>query len=204
MTVKLYVLPSNTSSRSMEKSLRDNNIDYEIQRIDRTPLSWEQLLEILVLSDNGIEDFLSIRSKEYLELTEDGVDFNEMTIKEFHYVIQRHPKILKVPIAVSKNRVVVGYSEDKANLIGGRRNRREKYEEALEKIRKYEEESLDMKDFVFGDIIEYLGMQYIVTENYGKEGIVREYYEDDNSFGEDLIPFTWVTGGEESIKVGSV
>lgn len=58
------------------------------------------------------------------------------------------------------------------------------------------------KDFKENDIIEYAGDKFIVVENYGSGGYVREYYNDE-SIGEELIKFYWFYDGEECALVRS-
>ena len=113
MTVKLYLATSNTSSRRIREYLENNNIQYEAQITDHEPLSFEQLKEILMYTDNGIDDIISERSKPYSDLIAQGIDFNDLTLREFHEIAYQHPRLIKAPILVTKNTTIIGYNEFK-------------------------------------------------------------------------------------------
>lgn len=112
MTIKAYTLPSNTSSRKAVKFLEDNGIKFVEQRMTDTPLTKEQLIEMLAMTDGGVEDVLSTRSKEYKLLTEEGVDFEDIRLSELAYIIERYPRIMRAPIVVGKGKVMAGYVAD--------------------------------------------------------------------------------------------
>ena len=142
MTVKLYSLTSCASTRKVRKFLVTNNISHEEFKMESEPLSWEQLFDILMYTENGVEDILSTRSKGYAELVEEGIDFEELSLTELHYIIKRYPRILKTPIVVAKETTLVGYKEEDIEmLLGNRKVKVESYLKMLDAIRQEEDKN---------------------------------------------------------------
>lgn len=135
MTVKLYTLPSNTSSRKAKAFLNDNNITFVEQNMFQNPLSWEQLFEILMNTENGVEDILSVKSKSYETLSKQGVDFDELTLTELYKMIVDHPKLLKCPIMVSRGTTMVGYNDEEISMLINREGKKKAFLEVLDTIR---------------------------------------------------------------------
>lgn len=146
MTVKLYVLPSSTSSRNAEQYFRKNNIEYDKQQIASHPLTWEQLLEILMHVENGVDDIISTRSKIYQTLMNQGVVFEELTLSELYNIIQQHPRLLRVPIMVGKSTTMVGYNSEDIRFWNSRESREKELLALLEKSRETEDMSLTISE----------------------------------------------------------
>lgn len=135
MNVKLYTLPSSTSCRKTKAFLESNEVEYIEQNMVHDLLSWEQLFEILMHTENGVEDILSTRSKDYAELIGQGIDFDELSLTEFYYAVQRHPRLLKSPIIVARETTIVGYNEEVISMLSNRKSKKETYDKVLDMIR---------------------------------------------------------------------
>ena len=134
MTVKLYTLTSNTSSRKVKAHLEDHGIEHTTQNMDNAPLSWEQLLEILMYTDNGVEDIISYNSKSYIDLTKQGVNFEELSLTELHNLVVEFPRLIKAPIVITKNSTMVGFNEETTSILKSREDRKREYEEILKQF----------------------------------------------------------------------
>lgn len=134
MTAKLYYTFVNKSYRQMRQNLSDKGIDYVKQQIDSDPLTWEQLLEILMYTDNGIEDILSPKSLDYTELIAQGVDFDNLTLTQFHELTKTHPKIIRTPILVVKGNTFIGYAADEMTVLNSREERKAGYSKVLKTL----------------------------------------------------------------------
>lgn len=134
MTVKLYTLTSNTSSRKVKAHLEAHGIEHTTQNMDSEPLSWEQLLEILMYTDNGVGDILSYRSKAYSDLTAQGIDFEELSLTELHELLVDFPRLIKAPIVITKNTTLVGFDEETVSFLKSRENRKREYEMILKQF----------------------------------------------------------------------
>lgn len=142
MSVKLYYVSSSASSRKARKYLVDNNIEFTEQSMILDPLSWEQLFEILRNTENGVEDILSLRSKDYEVLTKQGMNFEELTLTELHKVIEEHPRLLRAPIMTKKNVTLVGYNDEEIETLNNRKDKKKAYYEVLNRIRAEENRKL--------------------------------------------------------------
>lgn len=142
MTIKLYTLPSSTSSRKVKAFLIDNNIAFTEQNMVQDPLTWEQLFEILMCTENGVEDILSTRSKDYEALTRKGVDFDKLKLTELYNVVKNHPKLLKCPIMVSKGTTMVGYNDEEISMLINRDGKKKAFLEVLDAIRLDEDKTI--------------------------------------------------------------
>ena len=143
MTVKLYVLPSNTSSRKMKSFLESKKIKFEIQNMLHETLTWEQLKEILMYAEDGVDDILSTHSKDYKMLSEQGVDFEELTLTMLHGLITEHPNLIKAPIVIAKKTTIVGFSEETTSILDDRKSKKDAYLKVLDMIRLREDKELE-------------------------------------------------------------
>lgn len=139
MTIKVYTLPSNNSSRKVIRHFEENKLDYKEYRMDKTPLTWDQYLEILVGTENGIDDIISVNSKAYKELVSKGMDFDSLTLSQFYEVVLAYPTIMKAPIMYDKNTTLIGYNEEEMRIWQTRKSRRSTFLSILKDIREKED-----------------------------------------------------------------
>lgn len=107
--IKVYYSPSCSSCRKVKKWFEEQNIPYEGKDIFASPLSKEELKDIITKCIDGTDDIISPRSK---IVSEQNIDFDSMKISELIDFIQSHPSILRRPIIVDDRRVQVGYNEE--------------------------------------------------------------------------------------------
>lgn len=143
MTIKLYTLNHSTSSKKARGFLESKGLIFVEQSMSKESLSWEQLFEILMHTENGVEDILSLRSVDYRELVEQGIDFDELTLTELHYVVQRYPKLLRVPIIVTSNMTMVGYNNEKIQMLSSRGEKKKSFLEMLDRVRADEDKEIE-------------------------------------------------------------
>lgn len=107
--IKIYYSPSCSSCRKVKKWFEEQNIPYEGKDIFASPLSREELKDIITKCIDGTDDIISPRSK---IVSEQNIDFDSMKISELISFIQEHPSVLRRPIIVDDRRVQVGYNEE--------------------------------------------------------------------------------------------
>lgn len=139
MTIKVYTLPSNNSSRKVIKYLEENNINYKEYRMNKTRLTWNQYLEILVGTENGIEDIVSTNSKVYKELVSKGMNFDALTLSQLYETVLAYPTLMKAPIIYAKYTTLVGYNADEMSLLQKREVKQSLFLSSLKEARKNEE-----------------------------------------------------------------
>jgi len=104
------------------------------------PLTWEQLFEILLHTENGVDDILSTKSNDYVSLKEQGVDFEEITLTELHKLVEQYPKLIRSPITVTNGMTMVGYMEDEITTLMDRKAKKESYLKTLNTVRAEDKE----------------------------------------------------------------
>lgn len=139
-----FTLTSNTSSRKAVAWLQENEIQFTERKMTRNPMTYEELLAILRATENGVDDILSKNSVAWKHLAREGVDPEEMTLRELHYYIERYPAILKAPILLSEGidghpgKLTVGFAEDRVGHYIPRTKRTAAFNKALVQTRKME------------------------------------------------------------------
>lgn len=110
----LYISPSCASCRKVKKYFDTHKIKYKEKNIFTNPLTREDIMKMLMRSENGFEDIISTRSK---VIKENNIDINKMKMNEFVDFIIANPSILKRPIIVADEEIQVGYNEDEITLF---------------------------------------------------------------------------------------
>lgn len=112
--VLLYTSPGCASCRKAKQWLKDNNIEFVEKNIFTTLLNKEEIKYILSRCENGTEDIISVSSKAFMALKK---DINDLSLNELVELIQKNPSILKRPILISKQNLVVGYDSDEITTM---------------------------------------------------------------------------------------
>lgn len=107
--IKFYTYPSCTSCRRTKAWLKNKEVTFKERHIFRETPSYDELLEILQLTTDGIDEILATRGKTYKSL---NIDVNELSISEFIDLVMKEPKLLRRPILTDGDKLVVGYNED--------------------------------------------------------------------------------------------
>lgn len=107
--IKVYTSPSCTSCRKARAWLQTNQLEFEEKNIFVDPLLEEEIKEILAATEGGVEDIISTRSKIYEKLC---LDFNELTLKQMIVLFKEYPSLIRRPILIDENRILIGFNED--------------------------------------------------------------------------------------------
>ncbi|MFC5631378.1 MULTISPECIES: Spx/MgsR family RNA polymerase-binding regulatory protein [Streptococcus] len=107
--ITLFLSPSCTSCRKARAWLLKHDVEFREHNIITSPLSREELLDILSFTENGTEDIISTRSKVFQKL---NIDVDELSISELIKLIAENPSLLRRPIIMDKKRMQVGFNED--------------------------------------------------------------------------------------------
>ena len=112
--LKVLVSPSCSSCRKVRKWLDDNNIEYRAIDIFSDQLTYDDVLEAIVKSENGTEDIVSTRSKVFQE---GNVDLEELSVSAFIRFVLENPSVLKRPIIIDDHRLQVGYNAEEISTF---------------------------------------------------------------------------------------
>lgn len=107
--IKIYTSASCSSCRKVKEWFQEQKIPFEEKNIFTAALDPKELKEILVKSENGTEDIISLRSK---IIKEQSLDLDSMSINQIIDFIKNNPSVLKRPIMVDDRRIQVGYNEE--------------------------------------------------------------------------------------------
>ena len=87
----------------------DNDIPFIEKNIFGPTFKEKDIYDILSKTDNGVDDIIAKRSK---IVQESGVDIDSLTIKQLVDFILKNPSVMKRPIIIDDNKMVVGYNPD--------------------------------------------------------------------------------------------
>lgn len=121
--INLYFHTSDPAKRKMLDWFHDQKIDVQIRNIMQKRLTELEIRHLFLLSDNGSDDLIAIRSKAVQEHVFDkGLTFNQLVI-----AVYQHPKILKNPIVFNEQSLVTGFSiEDIGVFVPSKQRKRER------------------------------------------------------------------------------
>ena len=128
--VNLYISPSCTSCRKAKAWLRKHNIDFKERNIFSEPLTKDELIQILRMTENGTEEIISTRSRAFQQLK---VNLDDLSIDQLLDLVEKNPSLLRRPIIMDDRRLQVGYNEDEIRRFLPRKVRRLELEE-MQKI----------------------------------------------------------------------
>lgn len=118
--IKLYTTSDCLGCRHAKKFFEENNIDFTEKNFTRHRLTEEELKDILSLTNNGFEDVISMRSKEFAKL---GAKTEDLKFSEIVDLIIKNPTILRRPITIQYNnngkpyRLLVGFNTNDIQIF---------------------------------------------------------------------------------------
>lgn len=112
--LSVYVSPSCSSCRKVKKYFDTHNIKYVEKNIFNNMITKEEIMRMLIKSENGFDDIISTRSK---IIKENNIDLESMKTKDLVEFIINNPSILKRPIIVAEEEIQVGYNDDDITLF---------------------------------------------------------------------------------------
>lgn len=119
--INLYVSSSCTSCRKARAWLKKHDIPFKERNIFSEPLTKEDIVNILRLTENGTEEIISTRSKAFQEL---HVNLDDLSIDQLLDLVEKNPSLLRRPIIMDDRRLQVGYNDDEIRHFLPRKVRR--------------------------------------------------------------------------------
>ncbi|KAA9257844.1 transcriptional regulator Spx [Lactobacillus jensenii] len=119
--INLYVSSSCTSCRKARAWLKKHDIPFKERNIFSGPLTKEDIVNILRLTENGTEEIISTRSKAFQEL---HVNLDDLSIDQLLDLVEKNPSLLRRPIIMDDRRLQVGYNDDEIRRFLPRKVRR--------------------------------------------------------------------------------
>ena len=97
--ITLFLSPSCTSCRKARAWLTKHHLEFKEHNIVTSPLTKEELLSILALTENGTEDIISTRSKVFQRLE---IDVDDLSVSNLIDLISENPSLLRRPIILDR------------------------------------------------------------------------------------------------------
>ncbi|AYC29566.1 Spx/MgsR family RNA polymerase-binding regulatory protein [Paenisporosarcina cavernae] len=117
--VLFYTYPSCTSCRKAKKWLQQNGVDFQERHLFRETPTQEELYYLLSLTTDGVDELLATRSQSFKDL---NLDIDELSLSQVVNLMVENPKLLRRPILVSEQRLVVGYQPEQLSTLSNKRN----------------------------------------------------------------------------------
>lgn len=119
--INLYVSSSCTSCRKARAWLNKHDIPFKERNIFSEPLTKEEIVNILRLTENGTEEIISTRSRAFQEL---HVNLDDLSIDQLLDLVEKNSSLLRRPIIMDDRRLQVGYNDDEIRRFLPRKVRR--------------------------------------------------------------------------------
>jgi regulatory protein spx len=107
--VVIYTTPSCGSCRKAKKWFKERNIPFIEKNIFSVKLTKTDLQHILALTENGVNDIISTRSKVFMD---NNVDLESITLSQLYEFIIENPSVLRRPLIIDDENLQIGYNED--------------------------------------------------------------------------------------------
>ncbi|MDR0298572.1 MAG: transcriptional regulator Spx [Streptococcaceae bacterium] len=107
--IEIFTGPGCTSCKKAKSWLARHNIEFMERNIVSEPLSPDEIKQVLMRCDDGVEGLISSRSRTMKML---GVNFEELPFSHAVKIIADNPQILRRPIIMDEKRLHVGYNEE--------------------------------------------------------------------------------------------
>lgn len=125
--ITLFLSPSCTSCRKARAWLTSHEVPFIEHNIMTSPLTAEELKNILALTENGTDDLISTRSKVFQKL---DIDVDELSVKQLIGLIETYPSLLRRPIILDEKRMQIGFNEDEIRAFLPRKYRKQELRNA--------------------------------------------------------------------------
>jgi|SRR6056300_397808 regulatory protein spx len=107
--VTIYTTPSCGSCRKAKKWFKERNIPFIEKNIFSVKLTKAEIQDILSLTEFGVTDIISTRSKVFMD---NHIDIDSMTMSQLYDFIMENPSVLRRPLITDGQNLQVGYNED--------------------------------------------------------------------------------------------
>lgn len=107
--IKIYTVSSCTSCKKAKNWLNAHQLTYNEHNLGKEAITKEEILNILMKTENGIASIVSSKNRYAKSL---DCDIEDLSVNEVIELITNNPRILKSPILIDEKRLQVGYKED--------------------------------------------------------------------------------------------
>ncbi|MEY8442870.1 Spx/MgsR family RNA polymerase-binding regulatory protein [Lactococcus ileimucosae] len=106
--LKIYTVSSNQETKEAESWLYAHRIKFVEIDILTELVSTEEILQIVSLTENGIEEIISTETRAFTRL---DIDPNGLGLEDFMELIEENATLLKVPLMLDEKHLQIGFDE---------------------------------------------------------------------------------------------
>jgi len=99
---------SNTKWQKTYDFLSEAGIPCVARNLRTQPFSYEEYLRILSLTQNGVEDILTVRGVVIDRLEKQGIHIEALSLRQLYELLMTYPNLLKLPLLTDYNQFAVG------------------------------------------------------------------------------------------------
>ena len=147
--ITVLTLSNNKASVLAKRFLQNHKQPFIERNIGKDFLTYKEFKFILFLTEEGLDELLA-KTKVRKDLENAGIDFEELTISQFYHLYLEFPAILKAPIIIDNDSVVIGFEEDEYAQFIPRELRKKEYSKLLETVREEENERITNDEKISG------------------------------------------------------
>lgn len=133
----VITISSHKQCRQTIDFLNKNEIDYYEQNVMKEPLSVEEI-QYLFSRVSYLEKIMSTKSKSYKQLEKLLENEENVKMSDIYRFIQENPKVLKYPIILDRERLMVGYHEHNIRTFLPRKIKHQYFYKTLEMEKRQE------------------------------------------------------------------
>lgn len=115
LNITIYTINSSEGEKVAEK-LAKYGLLSTIKHIVRDRFTFTEFKALLALTQDGLDDILTQRGSTVDFLHEEGIDLDDLTLREAYNVILQNPKLLKTTILTDWERIAYGLNGAKMFL----------------------------------------------------------------------------------------
>lgn len=117
MTLKVYTKNSCASSRKVVAKLKELGIEFKEQKVNHEFLDYDNFLDVLSLTDNGVDDIITTKAIAYGELVKNGVDIEELSITELYELLKNNTSVFRTPLIHNDKKMMTGYNDSDIRMF---------------------------------------------------------------------------------------
>lgn len=141
VSMKLFTLMSSHSSRSAKRFLTEHNFAFEECRMSKGDFTFDMFKYMMSRTEFGASDILA-NSKKLREINASDKTIDDYTLSELYHLVFKHPTLMRAPILISENRMIIGFDLSMYESLMPRHIRKKAYYAALDKANSEDNEML--------------------------------------------------------------
>ncbi|MDG4984972.1 Spx/MgsR family RNA polymerase-binding regulatory protein [Lactococcus lactis] len=112
--IELYFTKSCKSSQHARRWLINHKLEFKEINIRTSGIKRDVLLKMLLMSEKGIADLVSLRKQ---SVKDKRIDFDSISLNDLLVYLEKFPEIIKHPLILSETHFQSGYHEENIRVF---------------------------------------------------------------------------------------